>query len=155
MNKVVGFIIITLFCSFVLQTDKPVRITWSGVLSDVEFVEKYNKKEQKFFLYPIFGDKVKAMEGREVYIKGYVIPLVLADENILYVLSSNPNSSCFFCGGSGPESIIELELKKGHRVYHTDERLYFKGTLRLNETNVEKLNYILENAEEYPLWEEK
>jgi len=57
-------------------------------------------------------------------------------------------ASCFFCGGSGPETVAELRLHpKSIRRYATDEILSFKGTLMLNEKNSESLNYVILNAE--------
>lgn len=84
------------------------------------------------------------MEGKEVEIRGYMIP-VNPNENI-YVLSAQPMAACFFCGGSGPESIIQLKLKN-HKRFATDKIWTVRGTLRLNEDNIEELNYILQGTE--------
>lgn len=97
-----------------------------------------------FFLYPEFGSKIKALEGKEIQIRGYMIP-VDPSANI-FVLSANPMAACFFCGGSGPESIIQLKLKNP-RKFITDEVWTVKGTLKLNADNIEELNYILQNTE--------
>ncbi len=121
----------------------PQKITWKD-LKDVRFKKRFNKQENMLFLYPEFGDKVKALEGKELEIRGYVIP-VNPTENI-YVLSANPMAACFFCGGSGPESIIQLKLKKPKRLA-TDEIWIVRGILRLNAENIEELNYILQETE--------
>lgn len=97
-----------------------------------------------FFLYPEFGSKVKVLEGKEVEIKGYMISVNPA-ENV-FVLSAYPMASCFFCGSSGPESIIQLKLKRPKR-FLTDEIWTVRGVLRLNADNLEELNYILEGTE--------
>lgn len=97
-----------------------------------------------FFLYPEFGDKVKALEGKEIEIRGYMIPVNLT-ENV-YVLSAYPIAACFFCGSSGPESIIQLKLKQPRR-FMTDEIWTVKGILKLNADNLEELNYILQHTE--------
>ncbi|RFS14348.1 DUF3299 domain-containing protein [Emticicia sp. C21] len=121
----------------------PQKITWKD-LQDVRFRKKFNKQENMIFLYPLFGEKVKALEGKEVEIRGYMIP-VNPNENI-YVLSANPMAACFFCGGSGPESIIQLKLKNPKRLV-TDEIWTVRGTLRLNADNIDELNYILQSTE--------
>lgn len=134
-----------LVCTFLLiswQTSSQ-RITWKD-LQDVRFKKRFNKQENMFFLYPEFGEKVKALAGKEVEIRGYMIP-VNPSENI-YVLSANPMAACFFCGGSGPESIIQLKLKQSKR-FITDDVWTVKGTLKLNVNNIDELNYILENTE--------
>ena len=97
------------------------------------------------FLYPTFGQSVKQLEGKEVKIKGYLIPV--DEEQNIYVISAQPMAMCFFCGGAGPESIMELQLKNKKQRFKTDEVRTIKGKLALNPTDIEHLNYILKNAE--------
>ena len=122
----------------------PLLINWKK-LSDVEFTRKLNKEVSMYFLYPTFGPSVKALQGKEIQIKGYIIP-VDENENI-YVVSAQPMAMCFFCGGSGPESIMELQFKNKKQRFKTDEVRTVKGILQLNPSDIEHLNYILKNAE--------
>ena len=122
----------------------PLLINWKK-LSDVEFTRKLNKEVSMYFLYPTFGPSVKALQGKEIQIKGYIIP-VDENENI-YVVSAQPMAMCFFCGGSGPESIMELQFKNKKQRFKTDEVRTVKGILQLNPADIEHLNYILKNAE--------
>ena len=62
-----------------------------------------------------------------------------------YILSANPFSSCFYCGGAGQESVMELRLKKKKAKFELDQIVTFAGRLRLNDQEME-LNYILEEA---------
>ena len=78
-----------------------VELTWTN-LTDVTFKEMYVQDIDSYYWKPTFGPSVKAMEGKEVYITGYVIP-VDYDENF-YVVSRYPYANCYFCGGGGPES---------------------------------------------------
>ena len=126
----------------VKQEQTPTTITWTD-LKDVRFRKKYNEEVGMVFLYPSFGPKVKALSGKELIIKGYTIPI---NTEGTYVISQYPMAQCFFCGGAGPESMIELRLKKKKR-FKTDEIHIFKGKLRLNPDNIEELNYIFEEAE--------
>jgi hypothetical protein len=105
------------------------------------------KDVDMYYWRPTFGAGVKALEGREVFITGYVIPVDL-DENF-YVISRYPYANCFFCGGGGPESVVDLRFASKNRVYKTDERLTFKGKLKLNADDIYQLNYILDTAVEY------
>ena len=118
------------------------EITWKQ-LTEVTFAEKYYEKEDAWMLFPTFGDSLKALEGQYIYISGHVIPL----EPGRYVLSANSFSSCFFCGGAGPESVMELELIDTTKVYFTDEFRTFQGKFRLNDSNIDRMNYILGEAE--------
>ena len=123
----------------------PVNITWE-TLADVSFEDKHYPEYDQYLPYPTFGNSIKALEDKEVKISGYVIPI----EPERYILSQNPFASCFFCGGAGPETVLELELSSYEKTYYTDEYLSFTGKLKLNISNIDKLNYILESAEEVP-----
>ncbi|MEA5256679.1 DUF3299 domain-containing protein [Arcicella aquatica] len=118
------------------------RITWND-LKDVRFKKRLNIELGMFFLYPTFGPKVAVLDGRELIIKGYTIPI---DTEGTFVVSQNPMAMCFFCGKAGPESMIQLKFAKAHH-FKTDEIHSFKGRLRLNTNNVNELNYILEDVE--------
>lgn len=125
--------------------DAPITITWE-TLADVSFEDKHYPEFDQYLPYPTFGNSIKALEAKEVKITGYVIPI----EPERYILSQNPFASCFFCGGAGPETVLELELTSYEKTYYTDEYLSFTGFLKLNTSNIDKLNYILERAEEVP-----
>lgn len=125
----------------------PVELTWQ-LLEDVDFKDVYIEEIDSYYWKPEFGNRVTAMEGKEVHLTGYLIP-VDVDEDF-YVLSRYPFANCFFCGGAGPESVVDLRWpSKDHRTYQTDERLTFKGTLRLNADDIYQMNYILDGAVEY------
>ena len=123
------------------------ELTWQ-VLSDVEFTDIYLEELDAYYWMPEFGPQVIAAEGKEFHITGYMIP-VDVDEDF-YVLSRFPFANCFFCGGAGPESVIDLRFStREKRTYQTDDRLTFRGTLRLNADDVYQMNYILEGAVEH------
>jgi hypothetical protein len=124
----------------------PQELSWL-TLTDVTFKEMYVSEMDMYYWKPTFGLSVKALENKEVYITGYVIP-VDYDENF-YVISRYPYANCYFCGGGGPESVVDLRFAGKNRTYKTDERLTFKGRLKLNATDVYQMNYILEGALEY------
>jgi hypothetical protein len=126
------------------QEDTTVKkVTWKQ-LADVIFDRKWDEKMQMPMLYPSFSRTIKAMHGKNISISGYVIPV---DAKVgMYVLSANPNSSCFFCGGAGPETIMTLKFKSGKPAFDTDDYVSFKGRLRLNEKNIYELYYNLDDA---------
>ncbi|MEM9822373.1 MAG: DUF3299 domain-containing protein, partial [Bacteroidota bacterium] len=117
------------------------------VLADVQFEQKQSEESGESYDLATFGEEVKAMEGKEVSIHGYVIPL--DPLGLSFVLSRNPNATCFFCGGGGPETVIDIKLKPEKiKQYKMDERRTFKGILQLNPTNIEHFTYVLKAAEE-------
>jgi hypothetical protein len=123
----------------------PIKITWEN-LRDVTFKKKWNATENMFILEPQFGPKVMALKGKEVSITGYMIP-VDADANY-YVLSANPYAACFFCGQSGPESVVSIKFKKLSKRYNTDDRVTIKGVFNLNADDINELNYVINQAEQ-------
>jgi len=119
------------------------KITWE-TLSDVRFSEKFSEEEQAYYYYPHFGSSVKSLEGKEVYIKGYI--LIIDPNDDFYILSRYPYAACFFCGNSGPESIMELKLKPGYPKFKMDQIVTIVGRLKLNQDDIYQCNYILEDA---------
>ena len=57
---------------------------------------------------PIFSEEIKVLEGKTVEIKGYIIPVEGYKNHKEFVFSAFPYSMCFFCGGAGPETVMEV-----------------------------------------------
>ena len=51
---------------------------------------------------------------------------------------------CFFCGGAGPESVMEVESKEP--IKYTAESIILQGTLRLNADDINRLMFKMDNA---------
>lgn len=149
MKKLFRFSLIILISSstYLPTISAQTRIDWIN-LADVTFEEKKDSVEALFsYNHATFGENLLALAGHEVSITGYMIPI--DPMGINFVLSRNPNSSCFFCGGAGPETVLQLNMKKRTlKRYSTDDRLTFKGKLQLNEKDIDRLTYVLEEAEE-------
>ena len=96
-------------------------------------------------LYPTFGPNINKLNGKEILLTGYVLPIDA--ESNLYALSAFPFSACFFCGGAGPESVVGLKFKKNGRKFKTDERHTMRGIVKLNADNIYELNYNIDGAE--------
>ncbi len=92
---------------------------------------------------PVFGEEVKAIAGKEITIKGYIVP-VDTDGNYM-VLSALPFNNCFFCGNAGPETVMEIDLGKDKGLINKFVTL--RGTLRLNDQDYLQLIYKLEKVE--------
>ncbi len=120
-----------------------VTITWED-LQNVTFEERYNEELGMYIKFPDFGASLKDLDEKKVKITGYVIPVDI--DAGLYVLSANPFASCFFCGGSGPESVVSLHFMVAPKRFKTDEICTFEGMLQLNDSDIYELNYILNGA---------
>ncbi len=138
---------VVFFCTliFIFQNSEAQKaITWEA-LSDVKFTSEYVEEVDVVLFFPHFGTEVKALEGAEVTITGYI--LVIDAKKSIYILSKNPYASCFFCGNAGPESIIELQLKNPRQKFKMDQIVIIRGILHLNEDDIYHCNYILSDAE--------
>ena len=123
------------------------ELTWED-LTDVEFKDVYVEELDAYYWKPIFGPSVENLEGKKFHITGYVIPVDIDED--FYVLSRYPFANCFFCGGAGPETVVDLQFTgDSPREYATDERLTFAGELKLNSDDVYQMNYIIVGAHEY------
>lgn len=122
------------------------QIDWS-VLSDVKFRKKFIKEYNSVYLLPRFGKQPKEYNGKEVTLSGYLIPLS-ADFSQM-VLSKTPYASCFFCGQSGADTVVELELEPGKKVrfLRMDDFVKVKGILSLSKDATQSLPYKLTNAQ--------
>ncbi len=138
-------LLLFLAISLNLEAQNQAKIIDWKLLAKVDFVDQYFQEYEAWYLVPDFSDEVKALDGKQVLIKGYIIPLDV--EGGLYALSAYPFSACFFCGGAGPESVMSLKFKDKPKRFDTDDFLNFTGKLKLNSDNVEDFNYILENCE--------
>jgi hypothetical protein len=121
----------TLFC----QTD-----TWKtlGKISyKKEFDEIMGFKVDK----PVFSEEVIALGGKEITLKGYIIPIEGYKSHKEFIFSAFPYASCFFCGAAGPETIMEIVAKEP--IKYTDEPITLKGKLTLNSKDINKLMYRL------------
>lgn len=118
------------------------KVTWQD-LSKVKFTEKYFKTYDEWVLHPNFSDSVTALNGKIISISGYFLNVDPTGK--MYVLSKSPMSSCFFCGGGGPETAMELQFPTKQKI-KTDAIITVTGTLQLNKEDIEHFNYILKNC---------
>jgi len=120
------------------------KIGWE-TLSTVRYDYSYDDQYGMWHGDPSFSEELKKLEGKEIIISGYVIPL--DTEGLEYVLSAQPYSACFFCGKAGKETVMEIFLKKNKARYKMDQRVTFKGKFRLNP-GIYGLSFALEEAVE-------
>lgn len=128
-------------------SSEPQENLWN-VLKNVTWEYKYNKIEKATLPFPIFSPEIKALEGKEIKIKGYVIPtsLYTDQEEDFFVISASPESSCFFCGGAGPETVMEIYPKNKKIIKSLYKTATLSGKLKLNTDDMAHLIYILEDA---------
>ncbi len=108
----------------------------------------YKKEFDEFLGFkidiPVFADAVKELNNKEVEIKGYIIPVEGYQSHTEFIFSAFPYNMCFFCGGAGPETVMEVEAVEG--VEYTSEQVVLKGKLQLNDADINRLMYLLVDA---------
>lgn len=95
---------------------------------------------------PTFGPVIQAIEGQEIEVEGFIIPLTGKVEQSHFMLSRYPQSMCFFCGAAGPETAMQVFTAGQKLVPYTDEKIKVKGVLRVNDKDVNNPLYTLEDA---------
>ena len=108
----------------------------------------YTKEYDEFLGFkidkPVFGESVQALEGKEVSVRGYIIPVEGYKSHTEFIFSAYPYNMCFFCGGAGPETVMEVEASEP--VEYTAEQVVLKGKLQLNADDINRLMYVLVDA---------
>ena len=125
---------VTLFC----QTD-----TWK-TLSKISYKKEFDEMMGFKVDKPVFSEEVLALGGKEVTLKGYIIPIEGYKSHKEFIFSAFPYASCFFCGAAGPETIMEIVAKEP--IKYTDEPIIIKGKLTLNSKDINKLMYRLSDV---------
>ncbi|GAA4076966.1 hypothetical protein GCM10022389_23500 [Flavobacterium cheonanense] len=123
--------------NFLIKGD---TLTWK-VLGEIKYVKKNHPKYGEV-QFPVVNEKVKLRGKKKIFISGFIVPI----DNKSYALSKNVFASCFFCGKSGPESIVGLNFKGATPKLKTDQYVTIEGTFRYNEDDADDWIYNLDNA---------
>jgi hypothetical protein len=133
-----------LFAVMLLGLTVPMTAQTSGswkTLAKITFRKVYDDMLGMKVDQPVFTAEVRALEGKEITLRGYIVPTNGYISTREFVLSAYPINVCFFCGGAGPESVIEVHMKDP--IKFTSEPVTLKGKLELNENDPNRLIYSL------------
>ena len=115
------------------------------VFAQTEFKWEYQKELGLEVEIPIFDSAVKALDGKEITLTGYYLPLDLEGNRV--IISQLPYASCFFCGGGvGQESVAEVIFSSVQRPFRGDELITVKGRLKLNKDDYGHLVFMITEA---------
>lgn len=114
------------------------------VLLKLSYKETYDRNAGEMNFFPIFTPEIRSMDGKDVTVKGYILPMEANGE--VFLLSAYPAASCFYCNkNAGPQSIMEIYPKKP--VPYEEGMVTLKGRLKLNYNDPYKFSYLLEGAQ--------
>lgn len=89
---------------------------------------------------------IEKLDGKEVTVKGYIIPLSGKKAQSHFMFSAYPYANCFFCGQAGAESVMEVFVKGDKKIDYSEKNITIKGTFRFTSHNPEEVMFTLENA---------
>ena len=106
----------------------------------------YDKTQDEYgeIYVPKFDDAVREMDGKTIVLEGFIVPFDGLFEPDKIIVSALPIASCFFCGGSGPETVVEVYLKES--IKYTAKAVRVTGKLYLNDKDYNQLMYVLKEA---------
>lgn len=108
----------------------------------------YKKEYDEFLGFkidkPVFSEEIKALNGKEVTVRGFIIPVEGYKGHREFILSAFPYSMCFFCGGAGPESVMDVTAIEA--IEYSAESVTLRGRLHLNTNEVNELMYSITEA---------
>ncbi|MDH3650653.1 MAG: hypothetical protein OEQ53_13300 [Saprospiraceae bacterium] len=113
-------------------------------LAKITFTKQYDELMGFKVDVPVFSEDLKELEGEEVTIRGYIIPVEGYKSHKEFIFSAYPYNMCFFCGGAGPETVMEVFASEP--VEYSAEQVTLKGKLELNATDINRLMYALNEA---------
>lgn len=131
--------------SFSLATAQNSSSTWN-TLGKLTFKKEFDAALGFKIDKPVFGDEIKALSGKMIEVKGYIIPTDGYKSHTEFILSAFPYNMCFFCGGAGPETVMEVIAKSP--VKFTSEAVTLRGKLALNTDDVNRLIYSITEVEQ-------
>ena len=94
-------------------------------------------------LEPMFSDELRELDGREVKVQGFMMPLNNSEKQQHFLVSRTP-PSCFYCLPGGPESVIEVKAQRP--MEFSFDPVVLSGNMHLVENSDMGLFYRLEDA---------
>jgi len=141
---IITTLILTASLSNIIAQDTDNQPNIWKTLAKITFKKEYDELMGFKVDVPVFSTDVEELDGKEITIKGYIIPVEGYKSHTEFVFSAFPYNMCFFCGGAGPETVMEVVTTEP--VKFSTEAIQIKGTLHLNSTDINKLIYSLSNA---------
>jgi len=89
----------------------------------------------------------EALNGETITIRGYIIALDAKAALKHFMFSRYPQNMCFFCGGAGPESAMQVFLPEGKSIDFTKDKIEIRGTLNIQKGDPSGLIYTMSGAE--------
>ncbi len=100
-----------------------------------QLMYKVEKRDGKTRYTPFFPTALKALDGKEVVISGYMVPIHAGRRHHHFMLSVLPVFQCMFCGQDGIPAMVEVRVNQGKKIMFTEEPMTITGTVFLNASD--------------------
>lgn len=142
--KINSFFLVLFFITASNSAYSQLKLSWKDVI-DVYAKEVTFSEKNPAIAIKGQGKSLKDIEGKVITITGYFLDLDPDGE--WFMVSKNPFATCFFCGGAGPETVIELlKYKNVKKKFKTDDIVEVTGRLRMIAENEDDVGFVLDNA---------
>ncbi len=136
-------IIALLLCNLSIAKGQEDKNVWK-TLANIKYELVWDEEYQFNVRTAVFSDEVMALNGKEITVRGYLLPEKGYKTHKEFILSSLPYNLCYFCGKAGPETVMDVNSLDAIR--YSDDPIVLKGTLMLNLLEPGGLPYMLINA---------
>lgn len=148
MSRFMYIIILTFVCNVVhlyAQSNEEKLEHWRSweKLGKIEYEERDYNGEMIY--WPVAPKELKELHKKEIIIRGFLILKYADFKHYEFFLSKVPESQCYFCGGSGPETVLMVTAKE--IIKPTFLPVSLKGKIYINTTEPEEPLYWLKDAE--------
>jgi len=141
MTKIAALFLVLPFAAVTMaQTE----LNWADLESGITWQKAQQGSSYPSFLNATFSSQLTMLEGQKITLTGFL--LVLDGRKSIYMLSKFPMASCFFCGGSGAETVAEISFVE-KPSFGMDDLITVTGSLRLNGNDPTRCYYSIERAE--------
>lgn len=144
-NKFIRLTIVVLLTGIFSQISLAQEESVWKKLSKITYKQEYNELFGFKVDIPVFSNQIKEMEGKTIEVKGYIIPIEGYKSHKEFMFSAFPYNMCFFCGGAGPETVMEVYASEP--IEYSAEQIRIKGKLTLNADDINRMMYILDDVE--------
>ena len=114
-------------------------VSWK-TLATVEPVKQSGKIVNQF------GPGILALDGKQVRLQGFMMPMDIGESQRHFLISAAP-PSCPFCLPAGPEAVVEVFAAKP--VRYSPEPIFMSGKFSLVKADPSGLLYRLNDASEF------
>lgn len=143
IKNIFAFVLIWCLAPDISAQQIPTENVWKA-LSKISYKKEFDELMGFKVDKPVFSQSIKELENKELTIKGYIIPIEGYKSHKEFIFSAFPYSMCFFCGGAGPETVMEVEALEG--IKYSADAITIKGILKLNDKDINRLMYKLVNV---------